>query len=138
MTMPPDTADGVMEYQFEKHYTRDEARALLPQIRQWLAELSRLRADLDKYEQRLGGMMEQGVDLGGKLVNNWVRTLAGMRTILIEFHRREIQIKDFDRGLIDFPSFLGGKEVFLCWEKDEEDIEFWHELDSGFAGRERL
>ena len=31
-----------------------------------------------------------------------------------------------------------GREVFLCWEQDEEDIEFWHDLESGFAGRERI
>ena len=52
--------------------------------------------------------------------------------------KREIQIKDFDRGLIDFPAILAGREVFLCWEQDEEDIEFWHDLNSGYAGRERL
>ena len=57
---------------------------------------------------------------------------------LREFQKREIQIKDLDRGLIDFPAILGGKEVFLCWEQDEEDIEFWHDLNSGYAGRERL
>ena len=55
-----------------------------------------------------------------------------------EFQRREIQVKDIDRGLMDFPAIIGGKEVFLCWEQDEEDIEFWHELDAGYAGRERL
>jgi len=40
--------------------------------------------------------------------------------------------------LIDFPAIIGGNEVFLCWEQDEEDIEFWHDLESGYAGRERL
>ena len=53
---------------------------------------------------------------------------------MLEFQRREIQVKDIDRGLIDFPALLGGKEVFLCWEQDEEDIEFWHDLDAGYAG----
>jgi hypothetical protein len=47
-------------------------------------------------------------------------------------------LKDLERGLIDFPAIIGGKEVFLCWEQDEEDIEFWHDLDAGYAGRERL
>jgi hypothetical protein len=42
------------------------------------------------------------------------------------------------RGLVDFPALLGGKEVFLCWESDEDDIEFWHDLESGYGGRERL
>jgi hypothetical protein len=40
--------------------------------------------------------------------------------------------------LIDFPALIGDKEVFLCWEKDEDDIEYWHDIDSGYAGREPL
>jgi hypothetical protein len=82
--------------------------------------------------------MSPGSDLGGDLVNTWVRTLADLEGVLQEFQRREIQVKDIDRGLVDFPAIIGGREVFLCWEKDEEDIEFWHELDAGYAGRERL
>ena len=82
--------------------------------------------------------MAPGGDLGGELVNTWVRTLADLEEVLLEFQRREIQVKDIERGLVDFPAIIGGKEVFLCWEQDEEDIEFWHELDAGYAGRERL
>ncbi len=83
-------------------------------------------------------MLEAGRDLGGDLVNQWVKTLADIKDALLEFHRRQIQVKDLDRGLIDFPAIIGGKEVFLCWELDEADIEFWHDLDAGYAGRERL
>ena len=61
-----------------------------------------------------------------------------MQEILAEFQQRQIQIKDIERGLIDFPAIIGGREVFLCWEQDEEDIEFWHDLDTGYAGREHL
>jgi hypothetical protein len=39
---------------------------------------------------------------------------------------------------VDFPAIIGGKEVFLCWEKSEDDVEYWHDLDSGFGGREPL
>jgi hypothetical protein len=127
-----------MENQFSKHYTRDEARALLPQIRQWLAQLNRLRQDQERFEQRLTELAALGRDLGGETVNRWVRTLADMQAIFSEFQRREIFLKDLHRGLVDFPAFLGGREVFLCWESDEEDIEFWHDLDAGYAGRERL
>jgi hypothetical protein len=49
-----------------------------------------------------------------------------------------VQIKDFDRGLVDFPHLREGREVFLCWELDEDDIAFWHDIDAGYAGRERL
>lgn len=127
-----------MPHQFHKHYTREEARALLPQIRQWLKRIAGLRAEAEKFEGRLSGLMAPGADLGGPLVNTWVRTLADLGEVLNEFQRREIQVKDLDRGLVDFPAIMGGKEVFLCWEQDEDDVEFWHELDAGYAGRERL
>ena len=127
-----------MAYRFLKHYTRAEARGLLPQIRRWLKRAQDRRAELERRDERLGAMMEPGRDLGGDLVNAWVRAMPDLKDALLEFHRRDIQIKDLDRGLIDFPALIGGKEVFLCWEQDEEDIEFWHELDAGYAGRERL
>jgi hypothetical protein len=127
-----------MQNQFTKHYTRDEARALLPQIRQWLERLGHLRQATDRFDKRLGGLAEQGNDIGGDMVNQWIRTLADMQEVLAEFQRREIFIKDLSRGLIDFPAIIGGKEVFLCWEQDEEDVEFWHDLETGYGGRERL
>jgi hypothetical protein len=127
-----------MKHQFEKHYTRDEANALLPQIRKWLAEGNRLRTDLQLYEKRLSGLTGQGNDIGGETVNNWIRALADLQETLAEFQRRQIFIKDLERGLLDFPAFIGNKEVFLCWESDEEAVEFWHDLETGFGGRERL
>jgi hypothetical protein len=127
-----------MPHRFTKHYTRDEAQALVPQLRQQIAELNRLRAEVERYDQRLGGMNLAGQDTGGETVNNWIRALAGMQGILAEFQHRQIFIKDLARGLVDFPALIGGREVFLCWESDEEKIEFWHELDTGFGGRERL
>ena len=127
-----------MAYQFKKHYTRDEARALLPQIRHWLKQLSALRRKLGECDQRLARLMTGGNDVGGDTVNRWVHVAADVKSTLAEFQLREIQIKELDRGLIDFPAILNGKEVFLCWEQDEDDIEFWHDLESGFAGRERL
>lgn len=127
-----------MSHQFKKHYTREEARALLPQIRQWLKQLEHFRQQFNKLDKRLSTLTQDGRDAGGELVNDWVRTRADFESVLDEFQQREILIKDIDRGLLDFPAIIGGKEVFLCWEKDEDDIEFWHDLDTGYAGRERL
>jgi hypothetical protein len=127
-----------MKLRFEKHYTRDEARTLLPEIRQWLARLNKLRKEVESFEHRLSQLAAKSTDIGGETVNDWIRALADMQQILVEFQRRQIFIKDLDRGLIDFPAIIGGREVFLCWESDEDDIEFWHDLESGFAGRERL
>ena len=65
-----------MKHRFDKHYTREEANALLPQIRKWLERLNRLREDLHRCEKRLSGLTGQGNDIGGETVNNWIRTLA--------------------------------------------------------------
>ncbi len=127
-----------MAWQFTKHYTREEARALLPQIRLWLDELAQSRQQLHKLEQQMVRPLSDGQDLGGNLVNSWVRRLARVKELIDEFQSREIEVKDVDRGLIDFPAFIAGKEVFLCWEKDEEDIEYWHDLTAGYAGREKI
>ncbi|HZR15869.1 MAG TPA: DUF2203 domain-containing protein [Verrucomicrobiae bacterium] len=123
---------------FANHYTRGEARALLPRIRKWLKRLVELREEIESREEKLKSLSSPGKDLGGPVVNQWVRKMAEVKSVLLEFHHRDIQIKDLDRGLIDFPAILDDKEVFLCWEQDEEDIEFWHDLDAGYAGRERF
>jgi len=127
-----------MMHQFRKHYTREEARALLPQIREWLKHLTQVRKWLEDSDAKVHALLKDGADVGGELASNWVKLVAEFQKLMTEFREREIQIKDLDRGLIDFPAIIGGREVFLCWEQDEEDIEFWHELGTGYAGRERL
>ncbi len=127
-----------MAFAFRKHYTREEARALLPQIRGWFNQLTQLRKDFEKVEKRSSQRLAEGSDLGGESTNQWVKILCAIKVILTEFEQREIQIKDLARGLIDFPAIIGGREVFLCWEREDDDIEYWHELDAGYAGREKL
>jgi hypothetical protein len=127
-----------LSYQFAKHYTPEAARLLLPDVRRWLRRLVEQRSRLEKSDARLTALRAGGADLGGPVVNDWVRTMAEIRAVLVEFQQREIQIKDLDRGLIDFPAIIGDREVFLCWEQGEDDIGFWHDLDSGYSGREPL
>lgn len=127
-----------MERRFSRHYTREEARALLPQIRGWLAKLRMLEPVLEQHEGGLARLLSQGRDLGGERVHGWLRTAVALRSVAGEFTGRQLQLKDLQRGLVDFPAIVDGREVFLCWEEGEEDIEFWHELDGGFAGRARL
>ena len=111
---------------------------MVPQLRAWLADLNRLRGEVECYDQRLSGLNTEGQDTGGDTVNHWIRALAGMQEVLAEFQRREIFLKDLSRGLVDFPALIGGREVFLCWEADEDQIEFWHDLETGYGGREKL
>ena len=127
-----------MPQQFSKHYTVEEARALLPDVRLWLDGLDKCADRLKALDRKVGALLERGRDAGGKSVNDLMKTLAECRDVLLQFHRRQIQVKDLKRGLIDFPSYRDGREIFLCWERDEDDIEFWHDLESGYSGRERL
>src|SRR6185503_14972440 len=127
-----------MAFQFKQHYTLDQARALLPDLREWLAQLNRVRQRVSRQDRQQSEMLIAGSDLGGDSINAWLRDLADMKKLLQNFQKREIQIKDIERGLIDFPAIIGGREVFLCWEQDEEDIEYWHDLETGYAGREKL
>ena len=127
-----------MSYKFKKHYTIEEARALLPLVRRWFDELERLRREIPERDSSLKPAIQEGRDIGGHMVNEGIKAIAEVKDLLSEFDVREIQIKDLDRGLIDFPAVINGKEVFLCWERDEADIEFWHDIDAGYAGREKL
>lgn len=127
-----------MPYHFKKHYSVQEAKELLPQVEEWLEILVQLRDQLRKLDQLLKDQLKTGADLGGQRVNKQAKSIAKFQQTLSEFRSREIQIKDLDRGLIDFPHLRDGKEAFLCWEKDEEDIGYWHELDAGFSGRKPL
>ena len=61
-----------------------------------------------------------------------------LRTALVDLRERDIVLRDLDRGLVDFPSINGEEEIYLCWEEGETEIAFWHDLETGFAGRRPL
>jgi len=126
-------------YQFQKHFSLEEARALLPQLRRTFREAHRAQKELTRHDVELGRRLsETGGDLGGAGPSELVRLLVALNGLLQEVRMLGLVVKDVDRGLVDFPHLRDGREVFLCWELDEDDIEFWHELDTGYAGRERL
>ena len=61
----------------------------------------------------------------------------------IDSYQREledlgIQLKDRRLGLVDFPSEMAGKKVLLCWRLGEQEVQFWHDEDAGYAGRQPL
>lgn len=123
---------------FRRHYTREEANALLPEVKRWLNRALLLRQQMARDEKNVQSLLSTGEDIGGPTVNTWMRLQAELQEVLAEFSSREIQIKDLERGLVDFPAVLAGREVFLCWESSENPVEYWRELDGAYAGRERL
>jgi len=125
-----------------KLFTISEANELLPVIR---PKLERIKAQYDKLaiyrasakaaavaaSESGGGGMEGG--------STYVKSLYEIGKITTELHETGIQLKDYTRGLIDFPSMREGRVVLLCWQLGEdEQIEWWHEMEAGFMGRQHL
>jgi hypothetical protein len=127
-------------------YTLAEAQALLPQIREELAAMQACKREVDAIR----GDLEHaaGKSSGNGHVKD-ERPLADKRrraealveelnTRLQRFNEWGIELKGLDDGLVDFPSERDGRPMYLCWRMGEDRIEWWHDLDSGFAGRQPL
>ena len=128
-----------MSFQFKKHFQLEEARGHLGPLRTIFSSIHASRDRLVQCEKTLDRrLMRTGGDLGGETVRDLMASMLAIHEGIRDITSRGIQIKDLDRGLVDFPHLRDGREVFLCWELEEEDIEFWHETDCGYAGRERL
>lgn len=122
-------------FKHSMHYTLEEARNLIPRIEEWLQEIYTLNQQQEECRDWQKAMFEQGHDLGGTQIEGEVKNLNRLLRLLGEFQKREIIIRDLSKGLIDFPSFMGGKEVYLCWESGQKDITYWHALGSDLADR---
>ena len=121
--------------QHERHYTLDEANAALDWVISSLEHLRDARDKLTDKEAR-EALSEAAPTNGGGAPGRVVSEgFLALRSCLIAFQEREIVLRDLDRGLVDFPSLIDGREVYLCWEEGEDEIGYWHEPDSGFAGR---
>lgn len=121
-------------------FTVEEANELLPaivprleKIRKLYESLSALRgsAELAASASERGGGMAGG--------SGYVKTLYEIGKLTTDLSETGVELKDHDRGLIDFPSLREGRIVYLCWQLGEkEEIRYWHELEAGFMGRQLL
>ena len=100
-------------------FTRTQAEAVLPKVRPLLEDLQRRKASYDR----------RPTDPVAKEIN----------ALLLEIAHLGVDVKDPDQGLIDFPAKRRGREILLCWKLGEgERISYWHDLESGFAGRKLI
>ena len=97
-------------------FTRTEAEAILPKVRPLVEDLQRR---VTSYRRRPTDPVAREIE-----------------ALLREIAELGVEVKDADRGLIDFRSERRGREFYLCWQLGEGNrIAYWHDLDSGFAGR---
>jgi hypothetical protein len=121
-------------------FTVDEANELLPAIVPKLKQIRKLYACVAELRDQATAAAASS-NLGGGMIGGtvYVEALYNIGKLTTEIHELGIQLKDHTRGLIDFPTMRGGHMVLLCWELGEsEQIEWWHEVDTGFAGRQLL
>ncbi len=130
-----------------KYFTPEEANNLVPKLEELI---SLLRASLEELlaNQVAAEALESPPGGNGHSIHLESRARA------LQTERREIEgrlqqgldeasslcieIKDINAGLADFRTLRDGREVYLCWRMGEQSIDYWHELDTGYGGRERL
>jgi len=135
-----------LDYQFDKHFTLDEANAMIPHVRRLFDEIRHLMQPLADGEHPLpsngnGNGNGHASKQPANAYDEWSeekRHEAAYR-LLNALQQQGIVIQDVERGLIDFPSIQNGREVFLCYElTDGHFIEYFHDLDAGYAGRQKI
>ena len=122
-----------------KFFSVEEANAFIPQL---LIDIPRIQIlmksltdeylDVDKARKKVqlnGGSM-QGAD--------YLNCILKINYLTDELESKGCVLKGIEHGLVDFPSLRDGKEVYLCWKNPEQQIEYWHDIQSGFTGRQRI
>jgi hypothetical protein len=124
-----------------KIFSVEEANALLPTVRRIVKRIQTTHARVLSFREA-AKHAAAGAELGGGGMPDGGRYIAALFKLASntgELETLGIQLKDYERGLIDFPSLRDGRVVLLCWQLGEGDqVEWWHDVDTGFAGRQPL
>jgi hypothetical protein len=122
----------------ERHFTRAEANALLPQLKALLNQLREAKDELTDEEAHEALSEAAPTNGGGEEGRQVGIAFLQVRRLLEAIAQSGIVLRDIDRGLVDFPAVMDDREVYLCWEAGEEDVGYWHDLEGGYGGREPL
>jgi hypothetical protein len=124
-------------------FTVERANRTLPLVRKIVEDVVRqhrlwrekiLELDLVASAARASEPRERAEDLERE-AQVLAREIDGFQH---ELEQLGIQLKDRRLGLVDFPSEMNGRDILLCWRLGEPEVQFWHELDAGYAGRQPL
>lgn len=124
-----------------KLFTIEEANDLLPVVRPKLEKIKARYESVAVFRSSAKAAATAAEFGGGGMESGsiYVRCLYEIGKLTTEFHELGIVLKDYSRGLIDFPSMRDDRVILLCWQLgEEEQIEWWHEVEAGFAGRQPL
>jgi hypothetical protein len=130
-----------------KTFTLSEAQTLLPVLESLLLKAQKagrraaeIEVELDLLRQRiflLGGLHIDVATTARRRAER-DKSLQDTKDALGEIDSIGVQVKDLEKGLLDFPCLLDGQTVLLCWKLGETEIGYWHSIEDGFAGRKPL
>jgi hypothetical protein len=124
-----------------KLFTLEEANSLLPSVRRIVKLIQRSHRRVMSFET-IAKRAAAGADGGGGGMAEgprYANLLVELSVGAGELESLGVQLKDYSQGLIDFPSMRDGRVVLLCWKADEGDeLEWWHDVEAGFGGRQPL
>jgi hypothetical protein len=134
------------EYKPARLFTIEQANAMLPLVRAITSDLASLARDMVDRRQRLalltaGRKLKQGDPYSDELAQiEKDLQLDGQRLVeyIDELKELGVEPKGAVEGLVDFPAEMDGRIVLLCWKLGEPEVLHWHDLESGFAGRQSL
>ena len=129
-----------------RQFTLDEANALVPWLEETFQRLANMRREQTDAQSQLDELLEHRGSNGSSSSNEAMQQAQGNVDRLARLMEEGFQdilaegiiVRDVATGLVDFPSQREGREVFLCWIRGEEPIDFWHETNRGFAHRQPL
>ncbi len=121
------------------YFTPKEADETLIVIRPMLDEMMRIGGNIRAHQPELWIMVQKSAGNGGSLaLSKLLRDFDRLDELIHKIQDMGIHIKDLASGLIDFPAWHDGREVYLCWQSGEGDVEYWHEVEAGFTGRQLI
>ncbi|HMG73217.1 MAG TPA: DUF2203 domain-containing protein [Pyrinomonadaceae bacterium] len=124
-----------------KLFTIEEANSLLPSVRPIVKSIQRSHRRVTSFQRTAQHAAEGAESGGGGMAQgpSYARLLVDLSLGAGQLESLGVQLKDYSQGLIDFPSMREGRVVLLCWKADEGDqLEWWHDLEAGFGGRQPL
>ncbi len=117
-----------------KHFSLDEANRALPYVRRIVEDVRKVYRAAAAVQRKLEyPLPDQDVR---DVEQAYEKCMTRLRQLVDELETVGVELKDYDRGLIDFPAWYEGREVYLCWKLGEPEINAWHEIEDGFAGRQ--
>lgn len=119
-----------------RRFTREEANAILPKVRERVVRLRDAYAMVAGHDAKMKNAAHGNG--GEKEPSEWLSGGGEFRSELKWLQDAGILVRDIEQGLIDFPSERDGEPIFLCWKLGEDSVDYWHDADSGFGGRQPL